>query len=320
MNRPRDALTGAATGHRRRRGKGERAMVPDAEFTSYYGKPILNRPVWKAADIAGYLFVGGLAGSSSVLAAGAHFTNRPALARAGKITAAGGVTLAAGLLIHDLGRPERFVNMLRVLKPTSPMSIGSWLLAAYGPAAGVAALTALTGRLPRLGAFATAGAGLIGPAVTTYTAALISDTAVPAWHDGYREMPYLFAGSGASAAGGLGLLAAPVEQNTPARRMALIGGLAELAATRLMRHRMGTVAKAYRAGAAGRLIHAAEALTAAGLTGILLGRGSRLAGAASGAALLSGSVLMRFGIFQAGIISADDPEFTVRPQRERLRA
>jgi hypothetical protein len=295
-------------------------MVPEAEFTSYYGRPVLNRPVWKARDIAGYLFVGGLAGGSSVLAAGADLTGRPALARAAKLGAAGGVTLAAVLLVHDLGRPGRFVNMLRVFKPTSPMSVGSWLLAGYGPAAGVAGLSAATGRLPRLGALGTAGAGLIGPALATYTAVLISDTAVPAWHDGYREMPYLFAGSGAAAAGGLGLLAAPLEQHTPARRMALMGGVVELVAVHRMKHRLGMVAEPYRTGTPGRLMRAAEALTVLGLGGAVLGRKSRITSALSGAALLSASALTRFGIFGAGLASADDPKYTVWPQRERVRA
>ena len=52
-------------------------MVPKAEFTSYYGKPVLNPPVWEARDIAGYFFLGGLAGGSSLLAAGADLTGRP---------------------------------------------------------------------------------------------------------------------------------------------------------------------------------------------------------------------------------------------------
>jgi hypothetical protein len=302
-----------------RRHPGEQATVPDAEFTSYYGKPVLNAPRWQARDVAGYLFVGGLAGSSSVLAAGAHLTGRPTLARAGKVTAAAGVVVAGVLLVHDLGRPERFVNMLRVFKPTSPMSVGSWLLSAYGPAAAMAALSDVTGRLPRLGALGTAGAALIGPTITTYTAVLICDTAVPAWHDGYREMPYLFAGSGAAAAGGLGLLAAPLDQTGPARRLALIGGTVELTAAQLLRHRLGMVAETYRTGTSGRLVHAAEALTVAGLAGAVVGRTNRLVSALSGAALVAASALTRFGVFDAGMTSADDPKYTVVPQRERVR-
>ena len=132
-------------------------MVPPAEFASYYGRPILNAPVWRSPDIPGYLFLGGLAGGSSLLAAGAQLTGRPALARASKAAAAGAVCLGLAGLVHDLGRPARLVNMLRVFKVTSPMSVGSWILSGYVPAAGAAAACALTGRLPRAGAAATAG-------------------------------------------------------------------------------------------------------------------------------------------------------------------
>jgi formate-dependent nitrite reductase membrane component NrfD len=299
---------------------GRRGRRGDAElFTSYYGKPVLNKPTWEARDIAGYLFLGGLAGASSVLAAGAELTGRRRLARAGKVGAAGAIALSAAALVHDLGRPARFVNMLRVFKPTSPMSVGSWLLAGYGPVAGAAAASAVTGLLPRAGRAATFGAALLGPAVATYTAVLIADTAVPAWHEGHRELPALFAGSAASAAGGLAMLAAPNTETGPARTTALLGAATELAALRLLEHRAGMIAEAYHTGRAGTLLRAAELLTAGGaLTGALLGGRSRLAAALSGAALLAGSACTRFGIFQAGIASAEDPKYTVAPQRARL--
>ena len=207
-------------------------MVPDAEFTSYYGRPVIKEPVWRVPDVPGYLFLGGLAGASSVLAAGAEVSGYGELARAAKVGALGAISLSAVALVHDLGRPERFVNMLRVFKPSSPMSVGSWLLAAYGPVAGAAAVSEVTGILPAAGRAATLGAGLLGPAVATYTAALICDTAVPAWHEGYREMPYVFAGSAASAAGGLGLLAVHPADAGPARRLAVLGAAVELIAKR----------------------------------------------------------------------------------------
>src|SRR6202043_212642 len=108
-----------------------------------------------------------------------------------------------------------FLNMLRVFKPSSPMSVGSWLLVAYGPLAGAAAVSEVTGILPAGGRAATVGAGLLGPAVATYTAALICDTSVPGWHEGYREMPYLFAGSASGAAAGGGLLTLPPPAAAP---------------------------------------------------------------------------------------------------------
>src|SRR5207244_857653 len=113
------------------RARREEEMVPPASFSSYYGTPILNQPTWKAPDIAGYFFLGGLAGASSFLGAGAELAGHHALARALRVGALGAVGGSLLGLIHDLGRPERFVNMLRMARPTSPMSMGSWLLAGY---------------------------------------------------------------------------------------------------------------------------------------------------------------------------------------------
>ncbi|MET8374029.1 NrfD/PsrC family molybdoenzyme membrane anchor subunit, partial [Micromonospora profundi] len=147
-----------------RRGGGEELRVPEAEFTSYYGRPILKAPVWKW-DIAAYLFTGGLAAGSSLLAAGGQVTGRPTLRRAGRVTALAAVSASAVFLIRDLGRPARFHHMLRVAKPTSPMSVGTWILTAFGPAAGVAAIAEGAGLLPRRGMLGLAGRALppVGP-------------------------------------------------------------------------------------------------------------------------------------------------------------
>jgi hypothetical protein len=294
-------------------------MVPRADFRSYYGQPVLNAPTWQARDIAGYLFLGGLAGASSTLAAAADLTGRPVLARRLKVGAATAIGGSLYALVHDLGRPGRFLNMLRVFKVTSPMSVGSWLLAGYGPQTAVAAAAAITGRWPRLGRAATVGAGLAGPAVAAYTAALISDTAVPLWHEAHRELPVVFVGSAAAAAGGLGMLTAPTGQAGPARRGALLGATTELVAVAAMRRRLGTLAEPMHTGTAGRLLRTAEVLTSAGAVGAaLLGRRSRAVAAFSGLALLAGSACTRFGIFHAGVASARDPKYTVGPQCDRL--
>jgi hypothetical protein len=295
-------------------------MVPEAEFTSYYGRPVIKEPTWSAIDIAGYLFLGGLAGASSVLAAGAALTGRRNLARAGKIGALGAISLSSVALVHDLGRPERFANMLRVFKPTSPMSVGSWTLAIYAPAAGLAAVTDVTGRFPRIGRAATGWAALVGPIVASYTAVLIADTAVPAWHEAHRELPFLFVGSAATAAAGLGLLAAPRAETGPARVAAVYGTALELFAGRRMERR-GLVAEPYSTGRGGQLMRTGRALAIAGaVTGAVAGGRSRAAAALSGAALLAGSACTRFGVFEAGVASARDPRYTVIPQRRRLAA
>jgi formate-dependent nitrite reductase membrane component NrfD len=293
-------------------------MVPKAELGSYYGLPILNGPVWHSPDIPGYLFLGGLAGASSVLAAGAQVTGRGQLAGRSKLVATSAIGLSAVALVHDLGRPSRFFHMLRVLKPTSPMSVGSWLLAAYGPAAAVAAGATVLDRCPMLGTAATVGAACLGPAVATYTAALLCDTAVPAWHDGYQEMPFLFAGSSAAAAGGVGLITAPRGQSAPARRLAVMGAAVEAAAAQAMERRLGMLAEPYRQGAAGRYMSAGRVLSLVGVAAALAGRRHRVPSAVAGVALAAGSACTRFGVFEAGRQSANDPKYTVEPQRARL--
>jgi formate-dependent nitrite reductase membrane component NrfD len=288
---------------------------------SYYGQPIINPPVWEEREIAGYLFFGGLAGASSILAAAADVSDRPHLAGRARLGASAAVTISFGALIKDLGRPERFVSMLRVFKPTSPMSVGTWILSAYAPLNYLASATTITRRAPVDGRAAGVGAALLGSTVATYTSALIADTAVPAWHEGYRELPFLFAGSAAAAAGGFGLMTAPVVENAPAARMALIGSAAELITERLLERRIGPIAKTLHSGVAGRRMRAAKVLMAAGLVGTATGaRRTRARAALTGAALVTGSALTRFGVFAAGMESARDPRYTVQLQRARVEA
>jgi formate-dependent nitrite reductase membrane component NrfD len=269
-----------------------------------------------------------------VLAAGAQLTGRPGLTRTAKLAALGGISLSTVFLIHDLGRPARFHHMLRVFKLSSPMSVGSWILSAYGPMAGAAAVTNLAELLPSagpatsaaktaatvIGPPATAAAAVFGPAVATYTAVLLCDTSVPAWHEAHRELPYVFAGSAASAAGGFGLLAAPLGEQGPARRLAIIGSAVELAAKQLLERRLGDMAEPYLTGRANTVLRVGEILTVGGLAGAALSRRSRIGSALSGMALLAASALTRYGIFEAGMASARDPKYTVVPQRKRQQA
>ena len=301
----------------RRRG-GEKQMVPEAEFRSYYGRPVVREAVW-GPDVPAYLFLGGLAGASSALAAGAELAGHPELARTAKAGAAGAISLSMAALVHDLGRPARFINMLRVFKVTSPMSIGTWVLSAFTPLALAAAASAFTGKLPRAGGAAAIAAGAVGPAVAAYTSVLLADTATPAWHGARRELPYLFVGSAATAAGGLGLLAVPPERARPAARLATLGAAAELTAELLLDRRLGPAAEPYRTGTSGALMRAGQILAGAGTVAALLGRRSRAVSALGGAALLAGSAVTRFGVFEAGRVSARDPKYTVGPQRELLR-
>jgi hypothetical protein len=131
-------------------------------------------------------------------------------------------------------------------------------------------------------------------------------------------MPYLFAGSAATAAGGLGMLAVAPRHAGPAVRFAVLGALTELTAKSLLLKRLGEGAKPYQQGRAGKLLEAGEVLTAAGLAGAVLASRDRTTAALSGLALLASSALTRFGIFEAGRASARDPAETIEPQRRRL--
>ena len=328
-----DAVVGQAGGRRRKGGggKGERSMVPPAEFTSYYGRPIVKAAPWEH-DIPAYLFLGGVAAGSSLLAAGADLTDRPALRRTGRLGSIVGLTLSMIALVHDLGRPERFHHMLRVAKVTSPMSVGTWILTLYGPFAGLAAVAEGRGLLPRrlreglvgtLLGLSARPAGLVAavtaPAVASYTAVLLSDTATPTWHAAHRHLPFVFVGSASAASGGLGMIGAPVDEAGPARRLAVGGALIELAVEHKMEQAMGITAEPLHTGHAGPLMKASQALTVLGALGAgTVARRSRAAAAVSGAALMAGSACLRFGVFEAGQASARDPKYTVVPQRERL--
>ncbi|MFC5205413.1 NrfD/PsrC family molybdoenzyme membrane anchor subunit [Pseudonocardia sulfidoxydans] len=321
-------------GIRRGRRGGEPTVVPEAEFGSYYGRPVLKAPVWEW-KIAAYLFCGGLAAGSSVLAAGADLTGRPSLRRScriGSLGALGALGASLYFLVSDLGRPERFHHMLRVLKPTSPMSVGTWILSAFGPGAAAAAVAELlparvrrrrlAGRLlDRLARPLGISAAATAPAVASYTAVLLSHTAVPGWSEVRDELPFVFVGSAAASGGGLGMLCAPVAEAGPARVFAAVGAAGEIVASRVMEHRLGLVGEVYREGHVATLRRASESLTAAGLLGtVLLAPRSRAGAAASGLALLTGSALQRFGVFEAGVASTKDPKYVVVAQRERLDA
>src|SRR5690606_41910239 len=120
------------------------------------------------------LSLGGLAGAAATMAGLAELTGRAQLARVGQLVAALAATSGTGVLVHDLGRPARFLNMLRTAKITSPLNTGSWVLASFSTFAGAGAASAVTGWLPRPGQWARAGAAILGPLMTSYTAVLLA--------------------------------------------------------------------------------------------------------------------------------------------------
>jgi hypothetical protein len=288
-----------------------------SEAQSYYGRPVLKEPVW-APEIPWYFFTGGLAGASSVLSLGARIAGNEKLARRSLYVGTAAELVSPVLLISDLGRPERFLNMFRVFKVTSPMSVGSWILGVSGSATVTAALLEWSGRLKPVRLLAEGVSAITGGPLSVYTGTLLSNTAIPAWHEAWRELPFLFGSSAAASAGAAAAIVVPPGEAGPARRLAVGGALVENAVMVGMEKRLGLVGEPYKQGESGRYSKLAKACTLAGAA-LLAGPGrrSRLAAVAGGALVLGGEVALRWSVFKAGFQSARDPKYTVLPQRER---
>ena len=324
------------SGRRRRGGqdgqgkrRDESLMVPDVQFDSYYGRSVVKPAPWEA-DIPAYIFLGGIAAGSGLLGAGAHARGLKTLRRNSRYAALAAVAAGGLALVRDLGKPSRALNMMRTVKLTSPMSVGSWILSAFGAFAGLAVATevvrphldegtALGGLAKLADTAAAAGSAAFAPPLASYTAVLLADTATPTWHASYKELPFVFVSSANAAAAGLALLTSPTSETRPARGLAVLGAAAELVATERMERSMHeVVAEPLKQGRAGALMRASKVLTVAGAVGAALFGRNRAAAAVSGAALLAGSACTRFGVFEAGLVSAKHPRYTVTPQRERL--
>jgi hypothetical protein len=174
--------------------------------SGYYDRPLLKRPVW-TWEVPAYFFVGGVAGIAAMIAAVASFSSAdPTIARDARWVAAAGALVSPLLLISDLGRPDRFLNMLRVFKYRSPMSVGAWTLALFTPAVltpvGLALLGIdITSGLPRaLVAVADLVATATGLVLATYTGVLIGATAIPVWAAHASILPLHFGASSLGAA------------------------------------------------------------------------------------------------------------------------
>lgn len=172
----------------------------------YYGTPLLKEPQW-GWEIPPYFFVGGVAGAAGIIATVADWlSDDQELARDARRVGVAGGAISASLLSVELGRPKRFLYMLRVFKPQSPMSVGSWILAAFGSTNTAAVFTNFLRRRFRdsltiraLDNGTKALAGLLSLPLSNYTGVLIGATAIPVWHRNIKTLPIHFGASGVQA-------------------------------------------------------------------------------------------------------------------------
>jgi hypothetical protein len=292
------------------------AIAGDAGIRSYHGQAVLKEPIW-TWEIPCYFFTGGLAGGSAGLAFLSGVRGNDVLARRAWSAAAAAGIASPMLLISDLGRASRFLNMLRMFKLTSPMSVGSWVLVGAGSSISMAALDAWTNLVPaRVARPARAVAALLGLPLATYTAALVANTAIPVWHEARRTLPFVFGAGAAMSAGGAAIALTPPAAAAPARRLALGGAAAGLVATEVMERQLGDHAEPYHQGAAAWFRRLARLIGPLG-AGLLLwrGRSSRAAAVGSGGLLAGTALATRWSVFKAGFQSAADPKYVIGPQR-----
>ncbi len=303
--------------------------VPEitARDTTYYDRPMLKKPVW-SVDIPIYYFLGGTAGAALTLGAAFQLVARGKSRDLRELAAAChwigiiGSTAGAAFLIHDLGRPARFLAMMRVFRPTSPMNIGVWIL---GSAAPTAIATGLflnrKGALGKVGEVCGYASGVFGAGLAGYTGVLVSNTAIPAWQESQAWLPVLFFASSASAAASVIDIAVTHEA---AQRMTAVlgtaGRIAEIAAALKVEHAASStpkVSEPFKKGGTATLWKAATALTAASLAVSLLPGRSRKRARIAGLLGTAGSLCLRFAIHYIGNRSAQEPRASFQSQRSR---
>lgn len=272
---------------------------------TYYDLPLLKGPVW-TWEVPAYFFVGGAAGAAAVLGAAAQLADADEdLVRDARWIAAAGINLSTPLLISDLGRPARFLNMLRVFKLQSPMSVGAWTVAAFGASSTAAAFADLVRRrtdLPvrLLGDASAAVSAATGLVMATYTGVLLGATAIPVWNEHVRLLPVHF---GASALGSaVSLLELRGHDHGALNALGLGAAIFETISGFAIEGRMDRASEPLRHGPTGHITRVGGMLSGP------LPLALRLLGARRAAAVctLAGSLITRFAWVEAGRASAKD--------------
>ena len=279
----------------------------------YYGLPLLKAPVW-TWEVPAYFFVGGTAGAAAVVAAVARRSGASAdLVSAARWIAVAGAVASPPLLISDLGRPERFLNMLRVAKPQSPMSVGAWTLVAFSTGAAAAAFAELAARIAPLrypvrivenaAEVVAAASGLV---LATYTGVLIGATAIPVWSRNVGVLPLHFGASSLGAA--VSLLELLGHRDRALNRLAAGAAAVETLVGATIEARDEPALDALKHGPSGTLTRIGGVLSGPLPFALRLfgGRSARMRQVAAVSTLV-GSVLTRAAWLQAGRQSAASP-------------
>jgi formate-dependent nitrite reductase membrane component NrfD len=320
--------------------RGGTRSVSDETRESYYGLAVIHRPHWKWLIIS-YFFLGGISGASYAIATIAHLVGGPdgrRITRAGRYLSLAALIPSPILLILDLGRPERFHHMLRILKLRSPMSVGTWVLTIFGGFCGLSTLiqaaedgllgqaTTIARLLRNLPAGTIGAVGSVfGFLLAGYTGILLAMTAVPLWLKNYLLMGPLFLASAMSNATAAITLVLALARGTSHRtlnrlqRLDLIALTVELGLLLAARINLGPVlarplsegrlGQIYRWGVLGVGITGPLALLASSV--LLRGKGAaRMLEALAAAMALAGGFMFRYLMVMAGRASADDPQST----------
>jgi formate-dependent nitrite reductase membrane component NrfD len=284
--------------------------------------PFIKPPVW-TWEVPLYFWVGGVASGSAFVAFACDLAGDGRSAAVARKVALGAVVPAPLLLVADLGRPERFLNMLRIFKPRSPMNMGAWCLMAFSGAIAGAVGADLLGR-PRVARGLGGATALLGGYLGSYTGVLLATTAVPLWARSRTLLGPIFiatATATGAAATRLTLVARGLPEGHPTRialgKLETTSILIELSLSALNERRLGNAGEALRRGRPALIYRTAKTAVALGLSTQLLARRgtSRPQDLASGL-YLAGGLAFRFAWIYAGRQSATDHEAMATLGRE----
>jgi len=296
-----------------------------APAMSYHGNPVLKPPTW-TWQVPLYFFVGGVAGVSAVIALVAHIIGDAGPVQAELWVAFAGALISAPLLIADLGRPARFLNMLRVFKPRSAMSLGAWTLAGFSAAIGLAVVChelILAGHgnqfLFLVEWLAESVAAFTGLILASYTSVLLGVTAIPVWSENRKLVPAVFlTGALGSAVAVLELLGFRIPA---AQFIGIVASTVEIAVAIIIEVRDRYVDRPLRDGAVGWLTRAGSVLAgpASLLLRIFSGHSLALRYIAA-LCFIAGALIARYAWIAAGRVSSRDTRALFQIQCRERRA